>query len=417
MFEDLFTLPRVLKKHRTGPFVAERARYLAHLKKAGARRSTLIKCANDLLHVVHLLKNQSTGGPVSMPQIEAAAAKWARPKGRRWARPASRKARVRFISGAVRWFEFLGWIKAIEQPRNSGGAEIAEFEAWLRSDRGLSKATIDSYCMAADRLFVSLARHDVPLASVNITDIDDAIAAEKARGTCNRRTIHDYAQRVRAFFRFAEARGWCAQGLAAGIMAPRFMRDEGVPKGRKRDEVVRLLAATQGNRPADKRDRAILMLFVAYGLRAGEVAGLQLDDLDWENEILRVRCPKPGRTQSYPLSRGVARAIVDYIREVRPNGFGRSLFFKLSAPIRPLTRKTLGKIVSDRLRDVGIVSGPRGTHALRHATAQHLLDQGVAMKVIGDLLGHRDASSTAIYAKVNLNTLREVGNFDLGGLA
>ena len=122
VFEDLFTLPRVLKKHRTGPFVAERARYLAHLKKAGARRSTLIKCANDLLHVVHLLKNQSTGGPVSMPQIEAAAAKWARPKGRRWARPASRKARVRFISGAVRWFEFLGWIKAIEQPRNSGGA-------------------------------------------------------------------------------------------------------------------------------------------------------------------------------------------------------------------------------------------------------------------------------------------------------
>ena len=363
------------------------------------------------------LRNQSTGGPVSMPQIEAAAAKWARPKGRRWARPASRKARVRFISGAVRWFEFLGWIKAIEQPRNSGGAEIAEFEAWLRSDRGLSKATIDSYRMAADRLFVCLARHDVPLASVNITDIDDAIAAEKARGTCNRRTIHDYAQRVRAFFRFAEARGWCAQGLAAGIMAPRFMRDEGVPKGRKRDEVVRLLAATQGNRPADKRDRAILMLFVAYGLRAGEVAGLQLDDLDWENEILRVRCPKPGRTQSYPLSRGVARAIVDYIREVRPNGFGRSLFFKLSAPIRPLTRKTLGKIVSDRLRDIGIVSGPRGTHALRHATAQHLLDQGVAMKVIGDLLGHRDASSTAIYAKVNLNTLREVGNFDLGGLA
>jgi site-specific recombinase XerD len=207
VFEDLFTLPRVLKKHRTGPFVAERARYLAHLKKAGARRSTLIKCANDLLHVVHLLKNQSTGGPVSMPQIEAAAAKWARPKGRRWARPASRKARVRFISGAVRWFEFLGWIKAIEQPRNSGGAEIAEFEAWLRSDRGLSKATIDSYRMAADRLFVCLARHDVPLASVNITDIDDAIAAEKARGTCNRRTIHDYAQRVRAFFRFAEARG------------------------------------------------------------------------------------------------------------------------------------------------------------------------------------------------------------------
>lgn len=417
MFEDLFTLPRVLKKHRAGPCVAERARYLAHLKKAGARRSTLIKCANDLLHVIHLLKNLPPGDPVKMSQIETAAAKWARPNGRRWTRPASRKAKVCFIGRAVGWFEFLGWMEANEQPRHSSGVEIAEFEAWLRSDRGLSEATIDSYRMAADRLLVCLAGNDVPLASVKITDIDNAIATEKTRGTCNRRTIHDYAQRVRAFIRFAEARGWCAQGLAAGIMAPRFMRDESVPKGRKRDEVVRLLAATQGGRPADKRDRAILMLFVAYGLRAGEVAGLQLDDLDWENEILRVRCPKPRRTQSYPLSRSVARAIVDYVRDVRPRGFGRSLFFKLSAPIRPLTRKTLGKIVSDRLRDIGIVSGPRGTHALRHATAQHLLDQGVAMKVIGDLLGHRDASSTAIYAKVNLNMLREVGNFDLGGLA
>lgn len=421
MFEDLFTLPWVLKKHLAAPFAAERLRYLAHLRNTGARRTTLLNYAYALLRVVELLKNLSAGGPVSMRQIEAAAADWARPRGRSsrgrsCVCQASRKAKALFTSRAVRWFEFLGWMEAVEQPRHSGGAEIAEFEAWLRSDRGLSNATIDSYCVAADRFFVCLARRDISLASVKITDIDDAFVSEKARGALSRRSIHDYAQRLRAFIRFSEARGWCAQGLAAGIMAPRFMRDEGVPRGRKRDEVVRLLAATQGDRPSEKRDRAILMLFVAYGLRAGEVAGLQLDDLDGENEILRVRCPKPGRTQSYPLSRGVAQAIVDYIRDVRPSGFGRSLFFRLSAPIRPLTRKALGKIVSDRLSAIGIVSGPRGTHALRHATAQHLLDQGVAMKVIGDLLGHRDASSTTIYAKVDLNTLREVGNFDLGAL-
>ena len=68
------------------------------------------------------------------------------------------------------------------------------------------------------------------------------------------------------------------------------------------------------DRPVDKRDRAILMLFIAYGLRAGEVGGLRLDDLDWENEMLRVRCPKPGRTHFWPLSQGVGHAILRYIR-------------------------------------------------------------------------------------------------------
>ena len=171
------------------------------------------------------------------------------------------------------------------------------------------------------------------------------------------------------------------------------------------------------DRPVDKRDRAILMLFIAYGLRAGEVGGLRLDDLDWENERLRVRCPKPGRTHAYPLSRGVGDAILRYIREVRPSGFGRSLFFTIRAPIQPLDRRALGKIVRDRLVSLGIVAGKRGTHALRHAAAQHLLDQGMSMKVIGDFLGHRDPSSTAIYAKVNLAALREVANLDLVGLA
>jgi site-specific recombinase XerD len=229
--------------------------------------------------------------------------------------------------------------------------------------------------------------------------------------------MHDYAQRLRGFFQFAEARGWCKPGIADGIMAPRFQRDEDLPRGLKREDVVRLLATTEGQRPADKRDRAVLMLFIAYGLRAGEVGGLGLDDLDWDKEVLRVRCTKPGRIQTYPLSRGVGDAILRYVREVRPSGFGRTVFFTMRAPIKPLNRRALGKIVKDRLGALGIVTGKRGTHALRHAAAQHLLDQGMSMKVIGDFLGHRDPSSTAIYAKVNLAALREAMAPDLKGLA
>lgn len=415
MFEAIF-FPRTAERYRTAPLPEPRARYLRHLNELGARRTTLRKSANDQLSLVRLLDLRE-GDRVSIPQIEAAAAIWALPKGHRYARAASPKARTLFVSRGIQWLRFLGWLDEPEHEHYPHHAGIAIFERWLRQERGLSTATIQDYCRAADHFFCRLAEKGVPLNAVWMTDIDDVLAAEHKRGVWKRRTIHDYAQRLRAFFLFAEARGWCRAGLAAGIMAPRFMADETVPKGITRDDALRLVASVREDRPVDKRDRAILMLFVTYGLRAGEVAGLRLDDLDWENEVIRVRCPKPGRTHVWPLSPDVGDAILRYIREARPTGLGRSIFFTSHAPIRPVGRKTLGKIVRDRLAGIGIVTGRRGTHALRHSAAQHLLDQGMSMKVIGDFLGHRAPSSTAIYAKVNLAALREVAALDLEGLA
>jgi len=414
MFEEIF-FPRTAERYRAAPLVEQRERYLVHLRETGARRSTLRTCANDQLSLVRLL-NLREGSRVRLSQIETVTAIWSQPKARRCDWLASPKARTRFLSHGIQWLRFLGWLDEPQHEHHPHHAEVGIFQKWLRHERGLSTATIQDYCRAADRFFCRLAGKGISLSAVQMSDIDDAVAAERRRGAWNRRTIHDYAQRLRAFFLFAEAHGWCRAGLAAGIMAPRFMADETVPKGVRREDILRLLASVQGDRPVDKRDCAILMLFVTYGLRAGEVVGLRLDDLDWENEIIRVRCPKPGRTHVWPLSPHVGNAILRYIREGRPTGLGRSLFFTSHAPIRPVGRTTLGKMVSARLAGIGIVSGRRGTHALRHAAAQHLLDQGMSMKVIGDFLGHRDPSSTAIYAKVNLAALREVAALDLEGL-
>lgn len=415
MFDDIF-FPHTTEKYRAAPLVEQRERYLVHLKATGATRSTLRKCANDQLSLVRLL-DLKDGDRVSRSQIEVAAALWSQPRGRRCDRAASRKTRDRFVSHGVRWLGFLGWLDDGGGGRHPHDAEVQAFARWLREERGLSDATVQSYRAAADHFFGHLAAKGMRLSAVGMTDIDDTVAAEHGRGAWGRRTRHDYAQRLRAFFLFAETRGWCRVGLAAGIVAPRFMADETVPKGLQREDVVRLLASVGGDRPVDKRDRAILMLFIGYGLRTGEVGGLRLDDLDWENAMLRVRCPKPGRTHLWPLSQGVGHAILRYIREARPSGFGRSLFFTTHAPIRPLDRKALGKMVRDRLAGIGVVTGRRGPHALRHAAAQHLLDQGTSMKVIGDFLGHRDPSSTTIYAKVDLAALREVAALDLEGLA
>lgn len=414
MFEEIF-FPRTAAQHRAAPLAEQRAGYLRHLKEIGTSRATLRKCANNHLNLVCLLGVQGCDR-ISMQDIEAAATVWSRPKGRRCEEAATAKARQRFVSHCVDLLCHLGWVEMPEGNRRPHGDALQIFENWLRSERGLSDATVDSYCHTADHFLVWLVKQGVPLSAIQMTDIDEIFAVEHGRGAWSRRTIHDFALRLRSFIGFAEEQGWSRPGLAAGIMAPRYMADETVPKGIKREDVERLLASVQGERPVDKRDRAILMLFVAYGLRAGEVAGLQLDNLDWENGMLRVRCPKPGRTHLWPLSPTVGNAILGYIRDVRPSGLGRSLFFTSYAPIRPLGRKALCKIVHDRLARIGVVVGRRGPHALRHAAAQHLLDQGTSMKVIGDFLGHRDPSSTAIYAKVNLAALREVAALDLEGL-
>ena len=243
-------------------------------------------------------------------------------------------------------------------------------------------------------------------------DLDGQFARWHARGL-SRGTIRCYARRLRTFFRFAEDREWCRSGLADGIMPPRFLPGETVPGDLIRNEVMRLLATTEGDRPVDLRDRAILMLLITYGLRAGEVAGLGFDDLDWAEERLRVRCPKPGRTHDYPLSRSAGLTILRYVCEVRPPRPERALFLTLSAPIRPVTASTIGGVV--RRRAAG--SGRRGPHALRHGVARHLLDHGLSMKEVGDYLGHRSISATAAYARVRPDTLREVGDIDLEGLA
>ena len=230
-------------------------------------------------------------------------------------------------------------------------------------------------------------------------------------------TIRDYAQRLHTFFRFAEVRGWCAPGLADGIMPSRFHAGGTLDKGLHRDEVLRLLATTGGIRPVDLRDRAVPMLPIAYGLRAGEVAGLRLGDPDWREETLQVRCPKPGRTHRCPLSRGVGQAVVRHLRGARPPSSGRAPFLTLDAPIRALGRGAVSHVVGSRLDRLGIVGKRRGSRALRHAAARHLLDGGLSMKAVGGHPGHRSVSAASVYAEVRLDALREVAGIDLEGLA
>ena len=190
MCEEIF-FPRTAEKYRAAPLVEQREWYLVHLKETGARRSTLRKCANDQLSLVRLL-NLKEGSRVRLSQIEAVTAIWSQPKARRCDRSASPKARTRFVSCGIHWLRFLGWLDEPEVDCHPHNAEVTIFEEWLRKERGLSTATIQVYCRAADHFFSRPVGRDVPLNAVRMTDIDDAIAAEHRRGVWNRRMMRPF---------------------------------------------------------------------------------------------------------------------------------------------------------------------------------------------------------------------------------
>ncbi|MEW6602485.1 MAG: tyrosine-type recombinase/integrase, partial [Nitrospirota bacterium] len=254
-----------------------------------------------------------------------------------------------------------------------------------------------------------------PFSTVDITDTDAFLTHCGQKG-CSRASINNIATGLRAFFRYAGKKGWCSPLIAETIKGPRIFTQENLPLGPSRRDVSDLLASMETNRPRDIRDRAILMLFAFYGLRATEVATLRIEDIDWGNDLITVPRVKGRGRQIYPLSTTVGNAILRYLQEIRPRCPRRDVFLTFSAPWRPISRGGLYSLTKRHMLRLGISAPHMGPHSLRHACADHLVAEGFSLKEIGDHLGHRSSSATRIYAKVDLPGLREVATFDLGGL-
>lgn len=193
--------------------------------------------------------------------------------------------------------------------------------------------------------------------------------------------------------------------------------DAALPVGPTWHEQRLLLASTVRDRPADLRDRALLLMLLAYGLRVGELCALQLHDIDWKAVMLCVRRPKTGRTDRFPLSRRVGNALARHLRHARPPVDARTHFLPRTAPARPLTTSALSSVVGRRMHRCNITCPRRGAHALRRAFAHRLLDKGFPMQEIGDCLRYRSLDSTAVYAKVAFADLSQVADLDLEELA
>ena len=414
MFETLFKHPAVLTRHCEGPAAEERQRFLIHRANQGAARTTLLGNAKDLLIIAKNI-DVTSGKAFSKHDLEIAAAKWAHYQQRKRHSQGPRRSRELFLRLGISWLRFLSrWQEA--QPAPSPCADlIQDFVLYMRAERGLSEVTIRGRCWHVEKLLGWLMSQNRRLAEASLTDID-AFLSEKGGQDWGRVSVATSVKALRSFFRHAEMRGWCAGGIAAAISGPRLFKQEALPLGPGWGDVQRLLSICNDDQPRNIRDRAILMLFAIYGFRSAEVAGLRLEDVNWEREIIAITRPKQRRAQEYPLLPSVGKAIIRYLQRVRPPCSRREIFLTLKAPLRPLSQGALYYLVSSRFRMLHIESLHRGPHSLRHACAGHLVAEGFSLKEVGDHLGHRSAFATRTYAKVDLAGLREVGNFDLGGL-
>ena len=412
MFDRLFTYPHTLARHRNGPLVNERLAYLTHLARDGMSRNSLRKTADHILIVDDKLGlADRSGETISREEIQRWAALWATRAPGTLHRKGSPYSQ--FHVYAIRWLKFLGRLEQPPSPPSPYAEQIAAFADYMQSEQGLSARTISKRCQFLQR-FLGRFGDAGCLREITLSQIDEALMGLITQGNCARITIQTLANHLRAFFRYAEMRGWCRKDLAPAIKGPRVFAQESLPNGPSWDEVQQMLAASQGDRPADIRDHAILMLLAIYGLRGGEVRALRLEDFDWESELFFVADTKTRRTRRYPLSRPIGEAILRYLKQVRPRSLHRNLFLTLLPPFRPMT--DLWPLVGKHLRRLAPSLRHHGPHALRHACATHLMAEGHSLTEIGDYLGHRHVDSTRTYAKVDLAGLRQVATFDMGGL-
>jgi site-specific recombinase XerD len=283
-------------------------------------------------------------------------------------------------------------------------AHIAEFQDWLRHHRGISERTVDRHGRMVARLLPGLGddpgKYDAEL-------IRRVILTEAQRSS--RPYVKTMATALRGYLRFLAAHGACRPWLDRAVPTTPQWRLSALPRYLPSADVERLIACCDLTKPHGIRDKAILLLLVRLGLRGGDILGMRLDDIEWDQGTVRVR-GKGRREVRLPLPQDAGDALLDYLQRARPRVDDNRIFLRSSAPYQPFAGPgAISDVVRLALKRARIADPPsRGTNLLRHSAATGMLRAGATLDAIGTVLRHRSTDTTAHYAKVDVLMLRRV---------
>jgi integrase/recombinase XerD len=306
----------------------------------------------------------------------------------------------------------------IAPPRDPEGPQVSDryealvldFLAHLEFERGLSRNTLAAYRTDLLQFGRHLAEHDGDAASATPSDLSDFLADlaqgdGNGRPPCSTSTIHRKAACLRSFYRHLRREDLVQDDPAARLETPR--RGKKLPEVLSYAEVQKLLAQPRGDGPAVARDRALLELMYASGLRASEAIGLEVGDVDLEHGIVRAR-GKGSKERLVPVGGKAVAAVRTYLRSARPELVRgrdeRKLFLNFRGG--KLTRQGLYKIVLRHAESAGL-GGRMSPHTLRHTFATHLLTGGCDLRSVQEMLGHADLSTTQLYTHLSGEELKE----------
>jgi integrase/recombinase XerD len=323
--------------------------------------------------------------------------------GQPWCSPTSARQLLGYLRG-------VGLVPAVAAPVVSDPAErlVARFVEYLLRERGLvaGTSTVYEYERTA-RLFL-LGRVDSDGGDLQRLTADDVTRFVLAE--CRRRSVRmskALTTSLRGLLRFLYLEGLTSSDLTAAVPSVANWRGASLPNALPAEHVRRLLASCDRTTAVGRRDFAVLTLLSRLGVRAGEVAALELRDVDWRAGEIVIR-GKGDRHERLPLPTDVGEALVDYLRHGRPGREDRHLFLRARAPFGPLTGGdgAIGMLVRAACRRAGLA--PVGAHRLRHTVATETLRAGAPLEEIASLLRHRRHATTVIYAKVDWVRLREL---------
>jgi integrase/recombinase XerD len=289
------------------------------------------------------------------------------------------------------------------------GPLILDFLAYLELERGLSRNTLQAYRSDLLQLGGHLARRGVGPLQADHGDLAGFLA-ELASGSEDRpavaaATVQRKAACLRSFYRHLRREGILERDPTAELRGPR--RTQRLPKVLSREEVTRLLSEPRGAEPRALRDRALLEVMYACGLRASEAIGLELDDVDLEEGLLRAR-GKGSKERMVPIGREAVAALGSYLRRGRPPlvGLGSERRVFVNRRGSGLTRQGLYKIIQGHARGAGLES-KMSPHTLRHTFATHLLAGGCDLRSLQEMLGHADLATTQVYTHLSADRLKD----------
>ena len=284
---------------------------------------------------------------------------------------------------------------------------VGAYEVYLREQRALATATIVNYVLFVHAFLTHrFGAGMTKLSCLSAADVVNFVRHQAPR--LHRKRAKLMTTALRSFLNYARFCGDVDVDLAAAVPVVPNWSMALIPRAIAPDQVRQLLASIDRRTATGRRDYAIVLLLARLGLRSGEVASLQLDDIDWKAGQLSVH-GKSGHRNKLPLPADVGRAIAAYLKGGRPPSTSRSVFLRARAPACGFQGGcAVGSIVLHRLQRSDVDAPTFGAHQFRHGLATEMLRGGASLGEIGDLLGHRHPQTTMIYTKVDIQALRKL---------